>query len=83
MACIQLPWEIANQNIYQAVTDAKSRKPGSFSIASVLALLGISRSDYYYYMNHEMTKTEEKRMKVADSVVKIFNDIGQLYGSPK
>ena len=49
----------------------------------MLAILGISRSDYYYYMNHEMTKTEERRMKVTDSVVKIFNESGQLYGSPK
>jgi transposase InsO family protein len=30
-----------------------------------------------------MTKTEERRMKVTDSVVKIFNESGQLYGSPK
>ena len=49
----------------------------------MLAILGISRSDYYYYMNHEMTKTEERRMKVTDSVVKIFNESVQLYGSPK
>ena len=49
----------------------------------MLALLGISRPDSYYYMNHEMTKTEERRMKVTDSVVKIFNESGQLYGSPK
>ena len=49
----------------------------------MLAILGSSRSDYYYYMNHEMTKNEERRMKVTDSVVKIFNESGQLYGSPK
>ena len=34
-------------------------------------------------MNHEMTKTEERRMKVTDSIVKIFNESGQLYGSLK
>ena len=49
----------------------------------MLAILVISSSDYYYYMNHEMSKTEERRMKVTDSVVKIFNDIVQIYESPK
>ena len=49
----------------------------------MLAILGISRSAYYYYMNHEMTKTEERRMKVTDIVVKIFKESGHLYGSPK
>ena len=49
----------------------------------MLGILGISRSDYYYYMNHEMTKTEERRMKITDRTVKIFNESGQLYGSPK
>ena len=49
----------------------------------MLAILGISRSAYYYYMNHEMTKTEERRIKVTDIVVKIFKESGHLYGSPK
>ena len=49
----------------------------------MLGILGISRSDYYYYMNHEMTRTEERRMKITDRIVKIFNESGQLYGSPK
>ena len=49
----------------------------------MLGILGVSRSDYYYYMNHEMTRTEERRMKITDRIVKIFNESGQLYGSPK
>ena len=64
------------------MADAK-KELYSLSVASVLKIIGISRSDYYYHINHKTARTEARRMDMTDKVVRIFNGSGGLYGSPK
>lgn len=69
-------------DIYDAVDDS-SRESSGFSVTSVLKILGISRSGYYSYINHETTETEKREAETADLVANIFSGSHNLYGSPK
>lgn len=68
--------------MYEAIEEQRECS-SDFSTSSVLKILGISRSAFYAYENHQPTKTEQRRIDTTEKVLKVYLDSHCIYGSPK
>ena len=53
------------------------------SVNGVLKKLGLSRSGYYDFIRRKPSETAQKRDKIMDEILAIYDKSNQIYGAPK
>ncbi|QOR37037.1 IS3 family transposase [Clostridium sp. 'deep sea'] len=64
----------------QTFETSKKRK---ISVSGVLRLLSVSTSGYYSWKNRTPSKQAERKKKITEEIVQIYNESKQIYGAPK
>lgn len=59
------------------------KERNNHSITKLCGALEVSRSGYYKYLNRKQTPTKEKRTKLLQRIIEIFEESRQTYGCPR
>ncbi len=69
--------------MYSEVRKAHEEAGDGFSVSGVLKHLKVSKSGYYDWLQRGPSKREQKRIRIQQDIMDIYEESRQIYGAPK
>lgn len=69
--------------MYSEVRKAHEEAGDGFSVSGVLKHLKVSKSGYYDWLQRSPSKREQKRIRIQQDIMDIYEESRQIYGAPK